>query len=126
MNRTAEAVLASGRRIPYVITDSPPRGGMKYTYFAPYKSYVLQFFNDPIIIDPNTLSRIEAIIGRYNPTLPESRGGAIGNDEKIASYFANRFCWPTDIVVYPEFGLVSRHIRATFLTSDASTCSWKG
>jgi serine/threonine protein kinase len=121
MNRTAEAVLANGRRIPYVITDNPPRGGMKYTYFAPDKSYVVQFFNDPSKIDPNTRSRIEAIIGRYNPTLPESRGGAIGNDEKMASYFANRFCWPTDIVVFPEFGLVSPAYPSNFFfTSDAS------
>ena len=31
MERIAEAVLADGRKIPYVITDDPPRGGMKNT-----------------------------------------------------------------------------------------------
>lgn len=107
MERTAQATLADGRKLPYVITDNPPRGGMKYTYFAPDKSYVVQFFNDPDKLDPNTAARLEAIIGRYNPTLPESRGGAIGGDEKLAAYFAQRFCWPTDLVVKPQFGIVS-------------------
>lgn len=107
MNRIAEAVLASGKRIPYVVTDNPPRGGMKYTYFAPDKSYVVQFFNDRSKVDANMRSRIEAIISKYNPTIPESRGGALGTDERRAAYFEKRFCWPTDIVVSPEFGLVS-------------------
>ena len=38
MEKTVEATLADGRKIPYVVTDNPPRGGMKYTYFAPDKS----------------------------------------------------------------------------------------
>lgn len=114
MSRIGEATLANGRRIPYVITDNPPRGGMKYTYFAPNKSYVVQFFNDPSKVDFNMRSRIEAIIGKYNPTIPESAGGAIGNDEKLAAYFEQRFCWPTDIVVAPEFGLVSPSYPSDF------------
>ncbi len=107
MSRIAEATLANGRKIPYVITDNPPRGGMKYTYFAPDKSYVVQFYNEPDKIDKNMTSRLEAIIGRYNPTIPESEGGAVGTDKKLAEYFAGRFCWPTDLVVAPEFGIVS-------------------
>ena len=47
MGDIAEATLTDGRKIPYVIKDNPPRGGMKYTYFAPDKSYVVQFFNSP-------------------------------------------------------------------------------
>ena len=47
MDGVAEAVLSDGRKIPYVIRKDPPRGGMKYTYFAPDRSYVVQFFNDP-------------------------------------------------------------------------------
>lgn len=114
MSRIGEAILASGRRIPYVIKENPPRGGMKYTYFAPDKSYVVQFFNDPSKIDANMRSRLEAIIGKYNPTVPENQGGAIGNDEKLADYFSKRFCWPTDIVVSPEFGLVSPSYPSDF------------
>lgn len=121
MTRLAEAVLNDGRRIPYVITDNPPAGGMKHTYFAPDKSYVVQFFNDPSNADADMRSRIEAILTRYNPTLPESKGGAVGNDERTAEYFSRRFCWPTAIVVYPEFGIVSpAYPPAFFFDSSAS------
>ena len=69
MQNLAEAVLADGTRLPYVVTSNPPRGGMKYTYFAPDKSYVIQFFNDAEVgCDPHIQDRIAAIIGKYNPT----------------------------------------------------------
>lgn len=107
MSYIEEAVLENGQKIPYVIEKNPPRGGMKYTYFAPDKSYVVQFFNNPNITnDANMKSRIEAIIGKYNPTVSENDGGAKGNDFKIAEYFSKRFCWPLAIVRYPEFGIV--------------------
>ena len=48
MSRIVEAVLADGTKIPYVITENPPKGGMKYTYFSPDKSYVVQFFNESV------------------------------------------------------------------------------
>ena len=65
---------------------------MKYTYFAPDKSYVVQFFNDPNVAkDPNIHKRVESIIGKYNPTLSEEKGGAKGNSEKMANYFSNKF-----------------------------------
>ena len=107
MGEVAEAILTDGRKIQYVIRENPPRGGMKYTYFAPDKSYVVQFFNDPAVArNPNLRKRVEAIIGKYNPTLAEQDGGARGNSPSMASYFAGRFCWPTAIVEYPEFGIV--------------------
>ncbi|MCL2054086.1 MAG: hypothetical protein FWG90_06565 [Oscillospiraceae bacterium] len=121
MNRIANAVLASGKTLPYVITDNPPRGGMKYTYFAPDKSYVVQFYNEPHKADGNTRSRIESIIGRYNPTVSENQGGALGNDEKVAAYFRERFCWPVDIVVSPQFGLVSPSYPKDFFFGGASS-----
>ncbi len=115
MGVLAEATLTDGRKIPYVIKDNPPRGGMKYTYFAPDKSYVVQFFNDPETAqDPNIRKRLEAIIGKYNPTRSEQDGGARGNSEQIANYFAGRFCWPTAIVAEPEFGIVCPAYPANF------------
>ncbi len=121
MSRIAEATLANGRRIPYVITDNPPRGGMKYTYFAPDRSYVVQFYNEPEKVDRNMTERLAAIIGRYNPTIPESKGGAVGTDEKLAEYYAGRFCWPTDLVVAPEIGLVSpAYPKSFFFEAGAS------
>ena len=121
MNRICEAILASGKRIEYVMTDNPPRGGMKYTYFTPDKSCVVQFFNDPSKIDVNMRSRLEAIIGKYNPTISETNGGALGNDEKLAEYFAKRFCWPSDIVVSPEFGLVSPSYPKDFFFDEKAS-----
>ena len=107
MSQIAEATLVDGSKIQYVIKENPPRGGMKYTYFAPDKSYVVQFYNNPEITnDPNLRKRIEAIIGKYNPTLAEAAGGAKGNTEEMAKYFSGKFCWPTAIVTKPEFGLV--------------------
>ncbi|MCI8398809.1 MAG: serine/threonine protein kinase [Oscillibacter sp.] len=123
MSVIAEAVLADGRKLPYVVADDPPRGGMKYTYFAPDKSYVVQFFNDPMVgLDPNTRKRLDAIIGRYNPTRPESEGGAPGNSAAIATYFSGKFCWPTAIVRAPEFGIVCPAYPSNFFfTEEAST-----
>ena len=101
------AVAPDGKRYPYVRTDNPPRGGMKHTYFAPDKSYVVQFFNDPDDArNPALRERLEAILGRYNPTLPQEAGGAKGNTEQTAAYFAERYCWPIAIVEQPEFGIV--------------------
>lgn len=107
MSKIAEAILMDGSKLPYVITDNPPRGGMKYTYFAPDKSYVIQFFNDPEIgMIPEIQDRISAIIGKYNPTLSEENGGARGNSQTLADYFSQRYCWPVAMVKYPEFGIV--------------------
>lgn len=123
MGEVAEAILSDGRKIQYIIQDNPPRGGMKYTYFAPDKSYVVQFFNNPeVASNPNLRKRIEAIIGKYNPTRSEQDGGARGNSESIAAYFSNKFCWPTAIVEYPEFGIVCPAYPPNyFFSENAST-----
>lgn len=107
MSRIAEAVLQDGTKLPYVITDNPPSGTMKHTYFSPDRSYVIQFFNDVNAgKDIRMRDRISAIIGKYNPTVSEEKGGAKGNTEQLAKYFSNLFCWPVAVVVSPEFGIV--------------------
>lgn len=123
MARTALATLADGRKLEYVVRDDPPRGGMKYTYFSPDRSYVVQFFNNPkTAADPNLKRRLEAIIGRYNPTLSEAAGGAKGGSEVMARYFAGKFCWPAAIVTSPEFGIVCPAYPSNyFFSDDAST-----
>lgn len=118
----AEAVLEDGRKLPYVLENDPPRGGMKYTYFAPDRSYVVQFFNNPAVAaDPNTHRRLEAIIGKYNPTRPEAGGGAPGNSPAMAAYFADKFCWPTATVRSPEFGIVCPAYPENFFFTEASS-----
>ena len=122
--QVAEALLEDGRRIPFVIKENPPRGGMKYTYFAPDKSYVVQFFNNPENAnDPKLHDRIRDIIGRYNPTRSEKDGGARGNSAATAQYFSDLFCWPRAIVVQPEFGIVSPAYPGNFFFgAQASDC----
>lgn len=122
MDRIARALLHNGKEIEYVITDNPPRGGMKYTYFTPDKSFVVQFFNKPEDAnDPKMQERIKAIIGKYNPTVPESAGGARGNDQLTADYFARRFCWPVAIVVRPQFGIVCPAYPKNYLFTENSS-----
>ncbi|MBR2214666.1 MAG: serine/threonine protein kinase [Selenomonadaceae bacterium] len=96
-----------GSELEYVVSDNPPRGGMKHTYFTPNKKFAVQFFNeDKDANSPLIRARLENIIGLYNPTLPESEGGAMGNTEQTAKYFSRLFCWPVALVELPEFGIV--------------------
>ncbi len=122
MSRIARALLNNGNEIEYVITDNPPRGGMKYTYFTPDKSYVIQFFNKPEDAnDPRMQDRIRAIIGKYNPTISAAAGGANGNDEQTAQYFSKRFCWPVAVVVKPQFGIVCPAYPKNFFFTENSS-----
>ncbi|MGN0605410.1 MAG: hypothetical protein ACI4JM_02695 [Oscillospiraceae bacterium] len=122
MNRIQKAILSNGTELEYIVTDNPPRGGMKHTYFTPDKKYAVQFFNDSRTVEnPVIKERIEAIIGRYNPTIAETRGGAKGNDEKTADYFSKCFCWPVATIIYPQFGIVSpTYPKNFFFDSNAS------
>ena len=122
MDRLAEATLTDGRKIQYVITDNPPRGGMKYTYFAPDRSYVVQFFlRRDEARDPDVRRRLEAIIGKYNPTRSEEDGGAQGSSRTMAEYFSKKFCWPSAIVQSPEFGVVCPAYPKNFLFQAGSS-----
>ncbi len=117
------AVLENGDTIEYVFDANAPRGGMKHTFFTPDKKYAVQFFNNPTDAhNPRMQDRIRSIVGRYNPTLSEQDGGALGNTEKTAEYFRSRFCWPVAIVKSPEFGIVCpTYPQKFFFGRDAST-----
>lgn len=122
MPRIAEAVLQDGTKLPYVITDNPPSGTMKHTYFSPDKSYVVQFFNDAGTgRDSRVRNRISAITGRYSPVVPEEKGGAKGNTAELAEYFSKLFCWPVAIVVSPEFGIVCPAYPSNYFFDENAT-----
>jgi hypothetical protein len=92
------ATTKDGRTVEFIYVDDPPSGGMKATYFSPDRSYVVQFFHDQATAnDPNRLKRLEAVVGKYNPT----------NDPKNGDYWKRLFCWPTAIVVKPTVGIVA-------------------
>ena len=101
------AILESGETIEYVFEANAPRGGMKHTFFTPDRKYAVQFFNNPRdAANPQMQDRIRTIVSRYNPTVSEKNGGALGNTDKTADYFRAKFCWPVAIIKSPEFGIV--------------------
>jgi len=104
--RIETAVLADGRKVKYCMVSDPPCGGMKCTYFAPDRSYVVQFYHDQsLAADPKRMARLEAILGRFNPTTHAETG----------AYFQKLFCWPTGIVVKPRLGVMCPTYPANFL-----------
>mgnify|MGYP000817631416 FL=1 len=116
------AALEGGGTIEFVYDANAPRGGMKHTFFTPDRKYAVQFFNDPEDgMNPNIQDRIRTIVGVYNPTLSEERGGARGNTEKTAEYFRSRFCWPVAIVSSPEFGIVCPAYPKRFFFGDGAS-----
>ena len=87
-----DATLTNGRTVQYVRVDNPPAGGMKQTYFSPDRSYVVQFYHKQSAAhDPPRLSRLEAILGKYNPTITQAQGGSAAS-ETSADYFKKLFC----------------------------------
>ena len=123
---TKTATTLDQKTIQYVETDDPPAGGMKKTYFAPDRSYVVQFFLDQSTgKDPNRQERLQKIINRFNPTLSEASGGSQGTDPISAEYFRKLFCWPTAIVVKPEIGIVAPTFPKNFFFADGDTTKGK-
>ena len=123
MAKIVEAVARSGNRYDYVLVDSPPFGSMKKTYFAPDRSYVVQFFLNPDDATFEMRRRVEAIVGRYNPTLAEEDGGARGGTKEIAEYFSRLYCWPFDIIEQPEFGFVAPTYPPNFFFDETSSAN---
>lgn len=116
------ATLESGETIEYVFDANAPRGGMKHTFFTPDRKYAVQFFNNPRdAANPQMQDRIRTIVSRYNPTVSERNGGALGNTEKTADYFRTRFCWPVAIIKSPEFGIVCPTYPGNFFFGEGAS-----
>lgn len=116
-----KAILSDGSELIYVVKPNPPRGGMKHTYFTPDKQLAIQFFNEKKNAeDPKIHARLEKILGPYNPTLPQTKGGALGNSEQTANYFVAIYCWPIATVSYPEYGIVCPAYPSNFKFGEDS------
>lgn len=93
------ATLQSGQTIQYVETTEPVEGGMKTVYFTPDRCSAIAFFKDSkTSSDSSRLVRLEAVLGKYNPTRQEN-----------GEYWKQLFCWPTAIVTKPRLGVVVPH-----------------
>lgn len=110
---TARATLRDGTTVDF-LTEMIGDGAMKEVYFTPDRKSVVCFYKDAAAgADPRRMQRLEAILGKYNPTVPRTQGGAAPN-EADAHYFRALFCWPTAIVLKPRFGLVTPTYPANF------------
>lgn len=92
------AILKDGRTLQYEEVSDPPAGGMKKVYFTPDRTQVVAFFHDPAAAqDANRIARLDAVLGRFNPT----------TDPETGKYWQRLFCWPTAIVTKPALGVVA-------------------
>jgi serine/threonine protein kinase len=107
------ATLSDGRKVPY-LPEVIGEGGMKVVRFTADKRSVVCFFKDQASKnDRNRRDRLEAILGKFNPTADPTTG----------PYFRNLFCWPTGIVVAPEFGVLTPAYAANFFFASGP---WEG
>ncbi len=98
------ATLDNGQTIEY-LPDCIGEGGFKKVYFTPDRKSVVCFFKDGSAqIDPQRRARLQAIVGKFNPTL----------DPKTGAYWEHSFCWPTAVVTKPHLGVVAPTYAANF------------
>ena len=111
--RTETARLKDGRSVKF-IPDPIGEGTMKEVFFTADRSSVVCFYKDPNAgNDPVRMRRLEAILGRFNPTVRRDDGGAAANALE-ADYFKKLFCWPTGIATAPRFGFITPAYPANF------------
>jgi hypothetical protein len=118
MNSVEIAILNDGRSVKFVLTNDPPSGGMKKTFFTPDRAQVVQFYHDQTAVhDPAflacgcavcRLARLDAILGKNNITIEPN------STTKSAQYWKRLFCWPTGIVTKPLLGLIAPTYPSNF------------
>ncbi|HVS36091.1 MAG TPA: hypothetical protein VMS17_10965 [Gemmataceae bacterium] len=107
------ATLKDGRRVPYR-PEQIGEGGMKRVFFTADRQSVVCFFKDARLkTDRNRLERLEKILGPFNPTA----------DPQTGKHFAELFCWPTAIVMEPQFGVLAPAYSKNFFFK---TGPWQG
>jgi len=110
---TLTATLADGRKVHY-LPDPIGEGGMKRVYFTADKKSVVCFFKDQDLKrDRNRLARLEAILGKFNPT----------TDPVSGPHFRELFCWPTGIITAPQFGVLAPCYPPNFFFASGP---WEG
>ena len=111
------ATLHDGRKIDYVHSDNPPKGGMKEVHFSTDGKFALCFYHDQSLKDDNRILRLESIIGNFDPTKTRTDGGA-SRDQKSADYYYNLFNWVKGIIVAPKFGVLTEKFGLTIFSKQ--------
>lgn len=110
---TVRATLMDGCTVDF-IPDMRGEGGMKQVYFTADKAAVICFYKDEAIgKEPQRIKRLEAILGKFNPTTNPQDG----------DYWKTLFCWPTGIVVQPRLGVMAPAYPENYLFT---TGPWTG
>jgi hypothetical protein len=110
---TLTATLSNGRTIAY-LPEVHGEGGMKRVHFTADRRSVVCFFKDQgLRLDPNRMARLQAILGKFNPT----------TDAQTGRYFRELFCWPTGIVVAPQLGILTPAYPKNFFFAGGP---WQG
>lgn len=105
--KTKQATLTDGRVINY-LPEIMGDGCMKDVYWSADRSSVICLYKDSKASkDHNRLARLEAIVGKYNPTLDKTTG----------RYWSDLFCWPTAIIEKPKLGIVAPAYSNNFFFS---------
>ncbi len=109
-----KAVLKDGQKIEF-IPEMIGEGGMKAVFFTKDKKSVVCFFKDSgTAQDPQRLARLDAVLGKYNPTADSC---------KNSEYFKKLYCWPTGIITSPTMGIITPTYPGNYLFASGN---WKG
>lgn len=92
--KTLTAILSDGRELE-CIPEPIAEHSMRLVYFTADRSSAVCLFKDRRD-DPHRLDRLQAILGKYNPTIDSATG----------EYWRTLFTWPLGIVEQPGPGLL--------------------
>ena len=117
-SKKKKVILFDASELEYVNED-PKYGSKKYVYLTPDGKKVVQFYiNKEDAVSPINRERLEKILKAYNPTIPETEGGARGSSKQTAEYFRKLYCWPVNLVKIPELGIVCPAYPSRFVFGE--------
>jgi hypothetical protein len=91
---TEVALTEAGEVVAFSL-EPRMQGGMKHVYFTTDGAGVVAFFLNKDL-NAGRRERLRQVIADFNPTRP---------DQQHAEYWRSLFCWPTDLLEHPTFGL---------------------
>ena len=104
------ATLLDGSSLHYA-RDPIGRGSEKTVYAAEDGHSIVALFHDAReASDPERLTRLQSVVGKFNPT----------NDPQNGDHWRQHFCWPTAVVVKPQLGIVAPRYPSHYYFPDGA------